>query len=338
MAALMPVEAPRSGSGLDLSGLCRTPVFTSHSRQESQRLLALELVEHELSWRSGHVDTALFRAEVGGCQLFVLRYGAEVEICPRPFTDFVLMQMPLRGAASIECDGLALELEVGQVAVLAPDRQARLLWRNGCEQLMIKVPRWLLGQIQKRLVEEGGLSAGFTLPSIFRLDPDQSRIWLRLVADLLEQLSCETHRVHPHWLRHLEESLPLFLLTHAPSTDAAPVALPASAAQRQGKRQLDKIETFMRSRLSDNLTLGELASAGGMSVRSLNTLCRRWYGQTPMERLRNLRLEAARECLLRRPDVSITQVALEHGFGHQGRFASYYRERFGELPRQTANA
>ncbi|KFE55267.1 AraC family transcriptional regulator [Pseudomonas syringae] len=331
----MPVTVAPSGSGLDLSGLCRTPVFTSHSCQESQRLLARELVEHDLSWRSGPVDTALFRAEAGGCQLFVLRYGAEVEICPRPFTDFVLMQMPLRGAASIECDGLALELGVGQVAVLAPDRQARLVWHNGCEQLMIKVPRWLLGQIQRRLVEEGGLSPGFALPSIFRLDQGQACIWLRLVADLLEQLSSDARPVHPHWSRHLQESLPLFLLTHAPQRDAGPRVLPASVAQRQGRRQVDKIEAFMRSRLSDNLTLAELASAGGTSIRTLNTLCQRWYGQTPMERLRNLRLESARECLLRRRDLSVTQVALEHGFSHLGRFASYYRERFGELPKQT---
>ncbi|MBK5519067.1 hypothetical protein [Pseudomonas sp. TH10] len=48
------------GAGLDLSKLCRTPVFTSRSRHESHRLLARELVEHDLSWRTGNVDTAFF--------------------------------------------------------------------------------------------------------------------------------------------------------------------------------------------------------------------------------------------------------------------------------------
>ena len=324
------------GAGLDLSKLCRTPVFTSRSRQESHRLLARELVEHDLSWRTGNVDTAFFRAEVGRCQLFVLRYGAEVEVRPRPFTDFVLMQMPLRGRASIECDGLALDLKAGQVAVLSPNHQARLVWHTGCEQLLLKVPRSLLRLMQERLVDEGGLAPDFVLPAAYRLDTGQARGWLRLVDDLLEQLGAsEGAQVHAHWLRHLEESLPLFLLTHPPQVDALQPAVVESPAQRQALRQLHKIEGLMRSHLGEALSLGELAAAAGMSVRSLNTLCQRCYGQTPMERLRNLRLESVRERLLGGRDLSITAVALEHGFAHLGRFARYYRERFGELPHQT---
>ncbi|MDN3219622.1 AraC family transcriptional regulator [Pseudomonas nunensis] len=334
----MAKPMPGAGSGLDLSRLCQTPVFTSRSRQESHRLLARELVEHDLSWRSGNVDTAFFRAEVGRCQLYVLRYGAEVEVRPRPFTDFVLMQMPLRGRASIECDGLALELEAGQVAVLSPNHQASLVWHSGCEQLLLKVPRSLLRLMQKRLLDEGGLATDFVLPPAYLLDTGQARGWLRLVDNLLEELGSSTGApVHAHWLRHLEESLPLFLLTHPPKVDASPMAVVESPAQRNALRQLHRIEGLMRNRLAETLSLGELAAAGGMSVRSLNTLCQRCYGQTPMERLRNLRLEAVRDRLLGRKDLSITEVALEHGFGHLGRFARYYRERFGELPHQTAS-
>ncbi|WP_312408382.1 AraC family transcriptional regulator, partial [Pseudomonas rhodesiae] len=241
---------------------------------------------------------------------------------------------PLRGRASIECDGLALELEAGQVAVLSPNRQARLVWHRGCEQLLLKVPRALLRLMQERLVDEGGLAADFSLPPAYRLDTGQARGWLRLVDDLLEQLGASAGEpAHGHWLRHLEESLPLFLLTHPPKVEG--LALAGSPAQRQALRQLHKIEGLMRSRLGEALSLTELAATAGMSVRSLNTLCQRCYGQTPMERLRNLRLEAVRERLRDGRELSITEVALEHGFAHLGRFARYYRERFGELPHQT---
>lgn len=331
------MEPPLNGSAaLDLSRLCQTPVFTSHSRQESHRLLARELVEHDLSWRSGRVDTAFFRAEVGRCQLFVLRYGAEVEVRPRPFTDFVLMQMPLRGRASIECDGLALELEEGQVAVLSPSRQARLVWHSGCEQLLLKVPRSLLRMTQQRLVDEGGLAADFNLPPAYRLDNTQVRGWLRRVDELLAQLDDSASQpLHGHWLRHLEESLPLFLLTHPPHGAQTPLQALESPARRQALRQLQRIEGLMRSRLGDALSLGELATQAGISMRSLNTLCQRAYAQTPMERWRNLRLEAVRDCLLERRELSVTEVAMAHGFTHGGRFARYYKARFGELPHQT---
>ena len=48
-----------------------------------------------------------------------------------------------------------------------------------------------------------------------------------------------------------------------------------------------------------------------------------------------MRLDAVRSRLLAQPDANITSVAMEFGFGHVGRFASYYAERFGQLPRQT---
>ena len=51
--------------------------------------------------------------------------------------------------------------------------------------------------------------------------------------------------------------------------------------------------------------------------------------------LRNMRLDAVRAQLLLQPDLNITETALQFGFGHLGRFASYYADRFGELPRQT---
>nr|BAB32751.1 putative regulatory protein [Pseudomonas resinovorans] len=321
-----------AGAGLDLSRLCQTPVFTSQSRQESHRLLARELVEHDLSWRAGTVDTAFFRAQVGRCQLFVLRYGAEVEVRPRPFTDFVLMQMPLRGRASFECDGLALELEAGQVAVLSPNRQARLVWHRGCEQLLLKVPRALLRLMQERLVDEGGLAADFSLPPAYRLDTGQARGWLRLVDDLLEQLGGQRRRTGPWPLAAAPGRKPAAVFAHPPA-ESRRFGLGRVPGPAPGVAPLHKIEGLMRSRLGEALSLTELAATAGMSVRSLNTLCQRCYGQTPMERLRNC---GSKPCASLRDgrELSITEVALEHVRPPRP-FARYYRERFGELPHQT---
>ncbi|MFC3608613.1 AraC family transcriptional regulator [Stutzerimonas tarimensis] len=326
-----------TAAGLDLSGLCREPVFTSRCRAESHQLLARELVEHDLSWRQGAVDTAFFRAAIGRCDLFVLRYGAEVEVRPQPFNDFVLMQLPLRGSASLLCDGVALEARPGQLSVLAPRHEARLVWRRGCEQLLVKVPRSLLQPARARLLDEGALTADVDLPPLFQLEGRQGARGLRLLGELLDQLPGTGDEENPLWRRHLEESLSMFLLTHQPAmprVGKGPV-VSRSLAERQLRRQVDKVETVIQAQLTAAVSLRELAAACGMSVRSLSNLCQRCHGQSPMERLRNLRLDAARERLLASRDLSVTEVALDYGFTHLGRFAGYYRERFGELPRET---
>src|SRR5439155_18812575 len=63
---------------------------------------------------------------------------------------------------------------------------------------------------------------------------------------------------------------------------------------------------------------------------------RRFIGQAPTKYLRDVRLERARQELLRAPrESSIADVAAHCGFGHLGRFAAWYCQRYGETPSAT---
>ena len=178
--------ATANSVGLNLSLMCREPVFTSRSAQETQRLMRQVLVEHELDWPRGGVDTAFYRGQVASCELYALRYGGPVEIRPQPFEDFVLVQMPLRGSATLESDGMSYGVSPGEVAILSPREQARVVWEEGCEQLILKLPRALLDASQNALGDD--LPAGFTLAPVSRLQRPLAMRWFRLVSELLEHL------------------------------------------------------------------------------------------------------------------------------------------------------
>ncbi|MFB4391738.1 MULTISPECIES: AraC family transcriptional regulator [unclassified Pseudomonas] len=322
MGSLHSTSANRLG--LDLSALIGQPGFTSCSAQAVQQRLGEALVAHELEWPDGRVDVTLHRGQVASCELYALRYGGQVEIRPQPFDDFVLVQMPLHGTATLQCDGMSHSVSPGDAAVLAPRESARVLWEAGCEQLILKLPRALIETSQVQMQQSAGL------PALSRLQRPLAVRWLRLVSELLEHLpqGAQAQPLSP-WLQHLEQSLPLFLLSHC---SAEPQG---SNDLRHPPRHLERIEACMRANLNQSISLPQLASEAGVSIRSLNTLCQREYAQSPMDRLRSLRLEAARDYLLGNPGASVTEVALEYGFAHTGRFSAYYRQRFGELPRQT---
>jgi AraC family ethanolamine operon transcriptional activator len=57
----------------------------------------------------------------------------------------------------------------------------------------------------------------------------------------------------------------------------------------------------------------------------------------PATYLRRVRLNGVRRALQQRSGVSttVTDVALEFGFWHLGRFAEQYHELFGEAPHET---
>ena len=88
---------------------------------------------------------------------------------------------------------------------------------------------------------------------------------------------------------------------------------------------------------AEPVTVDMLAAAVGVSSRALFVAFREAYDQTPMGYLREFRLQQVRRALLAGSVAteSLTQLALQWGFFHYGRFAQYYRDRFGERPQET---
>lgn len=330
---------PLSALSLDLSALQRRPVFTSDVRVDSHDLVAREFSDHGLKWCSGAVDTSLSKVRIRQLQLFMLQYGAEVEIRPRPFDDFVLVHLSLCGVAEMVSDGVPIRLPAGAAALIAPRHNLHMRWQQGARQLILKVPCQLLrAWAPESLVGD----TAFVHP-LLPLSAVQGQQWHFLMQSLLHVGQQEVESAaHARWVDHMESSVALFLASCAQgmpldALHAGPALGASSFAAATGgdQRRLDKLETYMRSRLCAPVALEDLARAAGVSVRGLNMLCHRHHGASPMTLLRNMRLDAVRARLRDSPGHCVTDTALEFGFGHLGRFSSYYRERFGELPSQT---
>jgi len=103
-----------------------------------------------------------------------------------------------------------------------------------------------------------------------------------------------------------------------------------------GAWQISAAEEVMRASAHLPITLGDVCQAVGLNARTLQDAFRRRRACTPMEFLRNIRMEEARKGLLQ-PDenTSVTGEASRWGFLHFGRFSKEYQTRFGELPSET---
>jgi len=85
------------------------------------------------------------------------------------------------------------------------------------------------------------------------------------------------------------------------------------------------------------ITPADAARAAGISTRVLQLAVRRYEDTTPSALLRGIRLDRVRAELRDASPTTTTvrAVAEQWGFGHLGRFAASYAERFGELPSAT---
>jgi AraC-like DNA-binding protein len=84
-------------------------------------------------------------------------------------------------------------------------------------------------------------------------------------------------------------------------------------------------------------TASDVARIAHLSLRALESGFERYVGVSPTAYVRQVRLARAREDLVNGDPESdtVSAVARRWGFGHAGRFAVAYRQRYGEAPSQT---
>lgn len=101
-------------------------------------------------------------------------------------------------------------------------------------------------------------------------------------------------------------------------------------------RGLDRVCQYIDAYLDTPLTLTTLEQVSGMSRRGLQYAFLKRFGCSPMEWVRERRLDLAR-ARLSGPSAgtTVTSIALDCGFGHLANFTRRYRERFGEPPSET---
>ncbi|MBB4229582.1 AraC family transcriptional regulator [Rhizobium mongolense] len=124
------------------------------------------------------------------------------------------------------------------------------------------------------------------------------------------------------------------LLENVPHRYSALLERPVSPAMpRQMKRAID----YMMANIATAVSVDEIARDAGVSARALQAAFKQFKNTTPLNYLRQLRLEGARKDLLlgRQDGVSISDIARQWGFTHVGRFSILYRETFGEMPTET---
>lgn len=112
--------------------------------------------------------------------------------------------------------------------------------------------------------------------------------------------------------------------------------LAGPTASPNDERLVRRAEEVMLAALGEPLSIRDLATMLGTSLRRLQYAFQRVRSTTARARLSEFRLDRAR-LLLTDPNghASVTEIALDCGISHFGRFAAAYAARFGELPSVT---
>ncbi|MQA10190.1 MAG: helix-turn-helix domain-containing protein [Pseudonocardiaceae bacterium] len=267
-----------------------------------------------------------------GMGVMQFSFGAEVFVDSEPLEHFVTIHVPLAGRLRVEHRDQRVVAHQRQAAVFSCQGPMTLRWERGLQLLVLKIEQ---ADLERRL--RMLLSEPLRRPLVFDVAAplDGTSGALAGVTDLVRRaFDAAGPAGPPAPVRAELKSMVVsaLLLGHRHSYTDAVFAPRSLRAPRALRLAVELIED------GSPLTTAELARQVEVSERTLYEAFQRTFGLSPSAYSRQLRLERVRDELVRLSaddGETIAEVALRHGFNHPSRFATSYRNRFGELPSVT---
>lgn len=275
---------------------------------------------------TGHPCASLSHRNFSKLDLCRISYGASVRVTSPALESIFHLQILLRGHCVSRSGKHELALAPGELLLINPDDPVDLTYSDDCEKFILKVPVVLLESIcteQRWQRPEEGVRF---LQSRYRLDELSGFTSLLSMVCMEAETELPLLRVQEHYA-HIVGAKMLSLM----QTNVSRECLGGQNVS------FERILDYIDSNLKHDLNSDKLAEQARMSVRSFYTLFERHLGITPQQYIRQRKLESIRACLSdpNCPVRSLTEVALDYGFLHLGRFAEHYRRQFGERPSET---
>jgi AraC-like DNA-binding protein len=246
----------------------------------------------------------------------------------RPEQDFYGITIPLNVPFSVTQPGHVKTYGHANAHMLSPGNPFNLKCRNKCHFLACSIFVESLAAYKESTLQETSASFKLLAPHVSLMSPGGSRLF-RSVVRTWVALTTEDSQVSESALIEMEDDILARFLLLAEATQPAgrETALPADYTLRH-------VEDYICANLDKAIIRDDLANVAGVSIRSLSRAFKKKYGMGPMAFVRQRRLD---DCFSRlrgaRPGtITVTDVAMSHGFSHVGKFAIAYKQAFGESP------
>ena len=279
--------------------------------------------------RAAGIDSVLEIIQPGPQPLVYLSYAAPVIVDAGHFSDLFLAIRSTGGSGSAQQDGQSATWRAGQTLLFCAEKDTRIHFDRDFTQTSIRLDTALLENVCLRW-----LGRPLDAPIRFDFRPFSEHLeasWSHILAMVGTGVPPDHHDFRPR--RLLDEYLLAFLLHHQPSNYSEALR---RDVRDPAPRILRKAEQFIYDNAEAPITVSDIAAGIGVSIRALQAAFRTWRSTTPSIFLRETRLKRVRDQLLDAgPSTTVTELAVDAGFTHLGRFSETYRKAYGESPNET---
>jgi AraC-like DNA-binding protein len=272
---------------------------------------------------------------LGPVTLGWLSFDTEIQVDADPQEDAYQVNLVSAGQLRAYCGSDQMVATSTRGMVFRPDRPAGFAgWRTPGHMLAVKIERHALEDELRQLLQRP-----VTGPIAFELALDLSRRaaadWYRLVCTLATGLfDPESLFRQPFMTVPLVHAVLSGLLLGADHELRAQLDAPARSIGPTSVRRADE---YIEQHAHEPLTVAQVASSAGVSIRALQQGFKRSLGATPHQIIQHTRLERAHHDLVNASaeETTVASIGAKWGFPHAGRFAALYHARYDTYPSAT---
>lgn len=265
--------------------------------------------------------------------LFYFEFGPGTVVEFESTAPYYLAKQVLSGSMAMEHAAFRGEIKAGEGCLLLPGQYTRIEMISHFRCIAVAID---MDVLEDQLAQVIGMPVANGINFEIPMDLKNGSVasWWRLI-EFVESEFKHAHSlfVDGSGVQDLERTLITNLLSCQPHqysdhlSGRGPVVAPV---------HVRRAEVFIQANARSDIGLADIVEASGVARRTLYDAFKRFRGITPMNLLKNVRLDGAYD-ELSRPEVrkSITDVALGWGFKHTGRFSMAYKKRYGESPSAT---
>lgn len=271
-------------------------------------------------------QASLRHRRFGQLDLCSLSYGDRVQVTSPALETIYHLQLLLRGHCLWRGQGEEHYFAPGELLLINPDDPVDLTYSEDCAKLIVKLPATLLEQVcadnHWRAPQQG-----------IRFNTSRHELRQLSGIDSLLALICQEAAAE-HCHQPLQEQYSRIIASKLLCTLASNVCREPTG---DSCPSFGRITDYIDEHLKKDISVEQLAQLANMSPRSLYALFERQAGTTPKSFIRQRRLEQIHHQLSDSAARvrNITEIAMDYGFMHLGRFSESYKSTFGELPSDT---
>jgi AraC family transcriptional regulator len=194
------------------------------------------------------------------------------------------------------------------------------VWKENAEFSLLTLCPKFVSEVAHESIDPNRVEL---IPQFAAFDPLIHQIGLSLKADL--EAGCPIGKI-------FGESAAVMLAARLLQQHSIRIAKLASDEHGLSSYTLRQVLAYIRSHLSEDLSLLDLAQVSGMSPYYFLRLFKQSMHVTPRQYIIQMRIDLAKE-LLRSRELSIADISLRCGFTSQSHFTSVFRQLVGITPK-----